>query len=51
MKTEKELLELKKKMETILEDKILNELLTITPKQKRTLRIKIGMIESVLNKK
>ena len=51
MKTEKELKEIRKKLDSILEDDFLNSELGISPSQRQRIRIKIGMIDSILEEK
>jgi len=48
MKTEKELKEIREKLVFILEDEFLNEELMVSPSQRQRIRVKIGMIDKVL---
>lgn len=49
MKSEEELKDMKKKLEFILNDEFLAKEMLISPSQKQRLRIKIGMIDAILN--
>jgi len=48
MKTEKELKEIREKLVFILKDEFLNEELMVSPSQRQRIRVKIGMIDKVL---